>query len=148
MDYGIRTKINLPFNEAIDRVKEELSKEGFGVLTEINVKDTLKKKINVEFRNYLILGACNPNFAYKALQEETELGLLLPCNVIVYEKDNEVIVSAINLQTGMSFIETLKTDKVSKGLGIISKKNSLNKNLEKISGEVKDKLQRVISNLN
>jgi len=127
MDYGIRTKINLPFEEAIEKVKEELSKEGFGVLTEINVKETLKKKINVEFAKYIILGACNPYLAHKALQEETELGLLLPCNVIIYEKEGKTFVSAINPEIGMGFIE--------------------NENLEKISEEVKKKLQKVISNL-
>jgi len=129
MDYGIRTKVDLPFDKAIEKVKEELSKEGFGILTQIDVKDTLKKKINVDFKNYTILGACNPNFAHKALLEEEELGLLLPCNVIVYEnKNNEIIVSAINPKVGMGFIE--------------------NKKLEEISIDVNKKLNKVISNLN
>ena len=84
---------DLPYEKAVDKVTEELKKEGFGILTTIDVKDTLKKKINVDFKKYVILGACNPPLAHKALVAEEELGLLLPCNVIVYEKDDSTIVS-------------------------------------------------------
>ncbi len=81
--YGFSKVVNLGYNEAIEKVIEELKKEGFGVLTEIDVKETLKKKLDVDFKPYKILGACNPPFAYKALQSEEQIGLMLPCNVIV-----------------------------------------------------------------
>lgn len=84
---GFSKIINLNYEAAIPRVTEELKKEGFGVLTEIDVKDTLKKKLGVEFRKYKILGACNPALAHQALTLETEIGLFLPCNVIVYENE-------------------------------------------------------------
>ena len=85
MSYYFSKTINLPFDEAITRVTEELKKEGFGVLTEIDVKATLKKKLDVDFRNYRILGACNPPFAHQALLAEDKIGTMLPCNVIVQE---------------------------------------------------------------
>ena len=93
MQYGFSKTTDYSFEQAIEKVTEELKKEGFGVLTTINVKDTLKKKINVDFKNYTILGACNPPFAHQVLQAEEEIGLLLPCNVIVYEKDDKTVVS-------------------------------------------------------
>lgn len=96
MSYGFGTTTGYTFEQAIERVTEELKKEGFGVLTTIDVQDTLKKKINVDFKRYTILGACNPPFAHKALSTEEEVGLLLPCNVIVYEKDGKTAVSAFN----------------------------------------------------
>ncbi|MDM8519686.1 DUF302 domain-containing protein [Anaerolineales bacterium HSG6] len=87
-EYGLRVTTNLSYAEAIEKVTAALKTEGFGVLTEIDVKTTLKKKIDAEFRRYVILGACNPNLAHQALQNELEIGLLLPCNVIVYETDD------------------------------------------------------------
>jgi uncharacterized protein (DUF302 family) len=85
-DYGIRKTLACTYEEAVPRVKEALASQGFGVLTEIDVKATLKKKLDVDFQKYVILGACNPTIAHKTLQAEEEIGLLLPCNVIVYEK--------------------------------------------------------------
>lgn len=95
MQYGYKKKINLSFAEAEKRVREELEKEGFGVITEINAKETFKKKLGIDFENYLILGACHPVSAHKVLEANKELGLLLPCNVIIYEEKDEVFVSAI-----------------------------------------------------
>lgn len=126
MNYGYRKKIELSFEEAVQKTKEELAKEKFGILTEIDVKSTLKKKLDVEFDNYLILGACNPPFAYKALQAEKEIGLMLPCNVIVYE-DQGVFVSAIIPSVAMGMIENPK--------------------LSEIALEVEKKLKRVIDNI-
>ncbi|MEO8233017.1 MAG: DUF302 domain-containing protein, partial [Ignavibacteriota bacterium] len=90
MSYYFSKKIDLGFEEAIEKVTEALKSEGFGILTEIDVKETLKKKLDVDFRPYRILGACNPPFAYKALQAEDKVGIMLPCNVIVQEKENGV----------------------------------------------------------
>ncbi|MEW6060492.1 MAG: DUF302 domain-containing protein [Bacteroidota bacterium] len=96
MKYGISTTVNYSFQQAIDKVTEELKKEGFGVLTTIDVSDTLKKKLDVDFPQYIILGACNPPFAHQALTAEEEIGLLLPCNVIVYEKQGTTHVAAFD----------------------------------------------------
>ncbi|MDP2838295.1 MAG: DUF302 domain-containing protein [Candidatus Moranbacteria bacterium] len=105
MKYGYKRKVLLSFADAVSKVREELPKEGFGVLTEIDVKATLKNKLNVEYENYIILGACNPPFALDALKSEKEIGLFLPCNVIVYEEDGETFVSAILPTVAMSMVE-------------------------------------------
>jgi uncharacterized protein (DUF302 family) len=94
--YGFGTTLNVPFTEAIERTTEALKAEGFGVLTTIDVKRTLKEKIDVDFEPYVILGACNPRLAYGALQAEHELGLLLPCNVIVHEHAGTSTVSIVD----------------------------------------------------
>lgn len=97
-DYGLGVTVPLSYDQAVEKTREELAKEGFGVLTEIDVKATLKKKLDVEFRPYIILGACNPPIAHQALSAETDLGLLLPCNVIVYDSDEpgKSVVAAID----------------------------------------------------
>ena len=109
-NYNYSKKVNLSFEEAITRAKIELQKEDFGILTEIDVKATLKKKLDVDFQDYVILGACNPPNAYKSLQAEIEIGLMLPCNVIVYQKDEHVFVSAVMPTVAMGMInnESLK----------------------------------------
>lgn len=127
MEYGYKKQVAFSFEETIIKIKEELVKEGFGVLTEIDVKATLKKKLNVDYNNYLILGACNPPFAYKALQTEKDIGLLLPCNIVVYEDANKVFVSAI--------LPTI-------AMGIIN-----NQSLFNIAKTVEEKLKKVIDAL-
>ncbi len=96
MSYGFSRTVSLSYESAIEKVTEELKKEGFGILTTIDVKETLKKKLNVDFNKYIILGACNPPFAYQALEAEEQVGLLLPCNVIVYERDGKTILAAFD----------------------------------------------------
>ena len=128
MTYHNSKKVSSSFDEAILQVTEELKKEGFGILTEIDVKETLKKKLDVDFRKYRILGACNPPLAYKALSEEENIGVMLPCNVIVQETaEGSVRVSAINPMESMKAVA--------------------NPNLEGIAKTVSDKLANVISNL-
>ncbi len=111
MNYGFSKNIDLPYEKAVEKVTEELKKEGFGVLTSIDVKETLKKKIDVDFKKYIILGACNPPLAHKALQSEEQLGLLLPCNVIVYENNGGSTVSFFDpmIMTQLIDNEKLKT---------------------------------------
>lgn len=105
MKYGYSKIVSLPFEEAIIKVTEALSTEGFGVLTTIDVKATMKKKLNLNYENYTILGACNPTFAHKALEAEKEIGLLLPCNVIVYQTGDDVHISAMLPSAAMSVVE-------------------------------------------
>ena len=120
--------MNNTFDKAIENVIEGLKKEGFGILTEIDVKATMKKKLDVDFRPYKILGACNPSFAYKALQEDDKIGTMLPCNVIVQEiTPGRVEVAAVDPIASMQAIQ--------------------NPALEEVAKEVQGKLKRVISNL-
>jgi len=106
MKYYFNKSLGIPFDEAISRVTEELKKEGFGILTEIDVKETLKKKLDVDFRQYKILGACNPPFAYQALQKEDKIGTMLPCNVIVQEVEmGKVEVAAIDPLASMQALQ-------------------------------------------
>ena len=129
MNYYFKTTLsNISFDEAIEKTIKELKKEGFGVLTEIDIKSTLKKKIDVNFYNYKILGACNAPFAYKALQAEDKIGTMLPCNVIIQEKvPGNIEVSAVDPLSSMIAVE--------------------NESLGDIANEVRDKLKRVIDNL-
>lgn len=127
-NYGFSKVVNLGYDEAIEKVTEELKKEGFGVLTEIDVKATLKKKLDVDFKPYKILGACNPPFAYKSLQAEEQIGLMLPCNVIVYVNDNnETVVAAIDPIASMQAVK--------------------NDNLGEVAETIQGKLRNVIDNL-
>jgi len=128
MKYYFNKVVDMTFDEAIVKVTEELKKEGFGVLTEIDVTGTLKKKIDVEFRKYRILGACNPKFAYKALLEEDKIGTMLPCNVIVQEKpDGRIEVAAVDPIASMQAVQSTK--------------------LGEIASQVQSKLKQVVENM-
>ena len=105
MQYGYTKELAKDFSGAIEAVKAQLAKAGFGVLFELDVAATLKQKIGAELERYVILGACNPPLAYKALQAEQEIGLLLPCNVIVYQKGDKVFVSTIVPTAAMGMVE-------------------------------------------
>jgi uncharacterized protein (DUF302 family) len=102
--YTLSTTTHLPFTEAVDRVRAELTKEGFGVLCEIDVQATLKEKLDVDGEPYLILGACNPALAHQALTAEPDLGVLLPCNVVVYERSGETHISAVDAERMLSIV--------------------------------------------
>ena len=95
-ELGLRLRLNLPFEQAVQKTIEALKVEGFGVLTEIDVKATLKQKLNADFRRYVILGACNPPLAHRALSANLDVGLLLPCNVTVYEEGDDSVVTAVD----------------------------------------------------
>ena len=103
-DYTITATTDLPFAEAVERVRAELQMEGFGVLCEIDVQQTLKDKLDVDREPYLILGACNPPLAHRALEAEPGLGVLLPCNVVVYERDGETTISAVDAERMLSLV--------------------------------------------
>ena len=105
-DYAFRVELELPYEQAVERVTAALMEQGFGVLTEIDVRATLKKKLDADFRRYVILGACNPPLAHQALQAETEIGLLLPCNVIVYEADGGSVVSIVDPLSMLGVVES------------------------------------------
>lgn len=112
--YGMRTRVNIPFEQAVEHTKTALKAEGFGVLMEIDVRKTIKEKLNKDVPNYLILGACNPPLAYQALLTEQELGIMLPCNVIIYEKEGGVVVSAMNPATALSVVRNEELQEVAK----------------------------------
>lgn len=125
--YAIRRTVDMPYDEAVSRVREMLKEQGFGVLTEIDVKKTVKEKLGEDFAPYIILGACNPKLAHKALSEEPSLGVLLPCNVIVYERE------------GTTFVEAVDPIPV---LGLVE-----NPQLEPIAADVRARLERALENL-
>ncbi len=128
MSYHFSKTVDLSFEEAIEKTTAELKEEGFGVLTEIDITGTLKKKLDVDFRNYRILGACNPPNAYKALQAEPHIGLMLPCNVIVQEHENGTVeVSAVDPVASMQAIE--------------------NEDLGEIAGTIRNMLKSVVDRL-
>lgn len=128
--YGFSRTVKLPFDAAIEKTRGALKEEGFGVLSEIDIKDKLKEKLNVDFRRYTILGACNPSLAYKTLQEELEIGLLLPCNVIVYEAEdkNMTVISAVDAKAMLSVVGN-------------------NATLDQVASEVNERLQRVVRSI-
>jgi uncharacterized protein (DUF302 family) len=128
MKYYISKKIKSDFEQAVQLVTEALKKEGFGVLSEIDIQQKLNEKLDVDFRKYKILGACNPAYAYKALQQEDKIGIMLPCNVILQELDDNLIeVAAVDPVASMMAVE--------------------NKQLAGIANDIKEKLNRVIASL-
>ena len=128
MSYYFSSKVSVSFDEAVEKVKNGLKKEGFGILTDIDVKEALKKKLDVDFRRYRILGACNPSYAYKALQAEDKIGTMLPCNVIVQELDDGTVeTAAIDPIASMQAIQ--------------------NQNLGEVAKQVQAKLKKVIEDL-
>ena len=128
MKYYFSKTLSIPFDDAVAGFTEELKKEGFGILTEIDVKETLKKKLDVDFKRYTILGACNPPFAYRALQSEDKIGTMLPCNVVVQEIENDQVeVAAVDPMASMQAVE--------------------NPDLREIAEQIQVKLKSVIDNL-
>jgi uncharacterized protein (DUF302 family) len=105
-EMALTVKLDVPYEEAVELATAALKTEGFGVLTEIDVKSTMKKKIDADFRKYIILGACNPHLAHRALSTQLEIGLLLPCNVIVYEEDGGSVVSIVDPLMMMQMADT------------------------------------------
>jgi uncharacterized protein (DUF302 family) len=128
--YGFSKTVDLPYVEAVEKARAALKQEGFGILCEIDMKEKLTEKLGVDFRNYMILGVCNPPLAYKTLQQEINIGLLLPCNVIVYEADEagKSVVAAIDAKMMLSVVGD-------------------NATLDAVATEVNEKLKRVVTQL-
>lgn len=116
-DLGLRTKLDIPYGDAVEKVTSLLKEQGFGVLTEIDVKATLKEKLGADFGKYVILGACNPPLAHRALSTEPEIGLLLPCNVIVYEADGGSVVSLLDPISMLGVVQNPALDAVAQEAG-------------------------------
>lgn len=128
MAYYFSKITNLEFEKAISKITEELSKEGFGVLTRIDMNEKFKKSLNIDFKKYTILGACNPGFAYKALQAEDKIGIMLPCNVIVQEiSEKQTEIAIVNPEEAMQPVN--------------------NQNLSSLASEVKDKMEKALKNI-
>ena len=128
MEYCFSKRISLPFDSAVEKTAQELKKQGFGIVTEINMREIFRKKLDADFRRYIILGACNPRYAFEALSEEDKLGVFLPCNVVIQEHDNgEVEILAINPEEMMHGVDNL--------------------NLRTFAIEVKEQLQAVLQHI-
>jgi uncharacterized protein (DUF302 family) len=126
-EYGYVVRVDLPFEDAVARMEAGLKNEGFGVLCKIDIQAKLKEKLGVEFPRYVILGACNPPLAYQALQEEINLGLLLPCNAVVYERDGQVYVGVVDAEKMLSVVG--------------------NPGMEQMARDVNQKLRSVVNNI-
>lgn len=128
INYSFTKELNIPYGKVIEMVKEALKEEGFGVLTEINVQEKIKEELGIDMKKYIILGTCNPPNAHKAILTEENIGLLLPCNVIVYEKGRKTVLSIIRPTVAMQMVD--------------------NAELQKISEEVEEKLKKAFDALN
>jgi uncharacterized protein (DUF302 family) len=113
INYGFTKEMDIPYEKAIEKAREALKKEGFGILTEIDVREKMKEKLGVDMTKYIILGACNPQNAYKAILAEENIGLMLPCNVIVYEKGSKTVLSVIRPTAAMQMVDNVELQKVS-----------------------------------
>lgn len=128
MSYYFNRTLELPFEKAVEKVKEELKKEGFGIMTTIDVRETIREKLKVDFRPYIIIGACNPHFAHQALKTEDKIGTMLPCNVIVQQPaEGNVEVAAIDPVASMQAID--------------------NPALKQVAQQVREKLRKVVENV-
>lgn len=127
IDYGFVKEVEMPFAEAVELVTEELNKEGFGILTQIDVQEKLREKLDIDFKKYVILGACHPPSAHKAILAEENIGLMLPCNVIVYEKGKRTAISMIRPTVAMGMI--------------------VNEELRQIAEQVEAKLKKVFDSV-
>ena len=125
--YGYKKQVNLTYHDAVAKTREELAKQGFGVLTEVDVKATLKKKLNAEFDDYIILGACNPPFAFQALQVVKDVGMMMPCNVVVFRDNCQTFVEAVMPTALMNLVQ--------------------NDKLKPIAEEIESKLKKVVDSL-
>jgi uncharacterized protein (DUF302 family) len=112
INYGFTKELDIPYEKVIELTREALKKEGFGVLTEIDVKEKMKEKLGIDMKKYIILGACNPPNAYKAILAEENIGLMLPCNVIVYEKGSKTVLSVIRSMVAMQMIDNAELQKL------------------------------------
>jgi uncharacterized protein (DUF302 family) len=128
LELGIKTKLSLPYEKVVEQTKDALKAEGFGVLTQIDVRSVMKEKLGADFRRYVILGACNPPLAHRSLSANLDVGLLLPCNVIVYEEGDATVVTAVN---PAAMLGTLQEDPA----------------LQEVATEVRMRFQRVIASL-
>ena len=113
INYGFTKEMDIPYEKVIDAVSKALKKEGFGILTEIDVQEKMKKKLGIDMNKYIILGACNPPNAYKAILAEANIGLMLPCNVIVYEKGGKTVLSVIRPSVAMQMVDSVELQKIS-----------------------------------
>jgi len=127
VDYGFVKEVENDFEAVVKKVEETLKQAGFGIITSIDIKEKFKEKLGIEFKKYMILGACNPAYAHKAIEAEENIGLMLPCNVIVYEKDDKVVIAAIRPSVAMQMIK--------------------NTELKKIAVEVEEQIKHVIEQL-
>jgi uncharacterized protein (DUF302 family) len=113
INYGFTKEMDIPYEKVIDLVSKALKKEGFGILTEIDVQKKMKEKLGIDMNKYIILGACNPPNAYKAILTEANIGLMLPCNVIVYEKGDKTVLSVIRPSVAMQMVDNVELQKIS-----------------------------------
>jgi uncharacterized protein (DUF302 family) len=122
INYGFTKELNIPYETVVAQIKEALKKEGFGILTEIDVRNKMKEKLGVDMNKYIILGACNPPNAYQAILAEENIGLMLPCNVIVYEKSGKTVLSVIRPTVAMQMVDNVELRKIAPAVEVQLKK--------------------------
>ncbi len=122
INYGFTKELNIPYETVVEQIKEALKKEGFGILTEIDVRNKMKEKLGVDMNKYIILGACNPPNAYQAILAEENIGLMLPCNVIVYEKSGKTVLSVIRPTVAMQMVDNVELRKIAPAVEVQLKK--------------------------